>query len=172
MPSLSIDGLNFAFPPGWKASKYDDWAFYRNQFVKQRNSLKAVDALAVSDTGVAFLIEVKDYRHPEADKPSDLPQVVADKVLHTLAALLPARLNATEPREREVARAVLQCQSLHVVLHVEQNPRRRVLDLADVKQALKPLLRAVDCHPKLVCMQSTQNMAGLGWTVSSPRKPP
>ena len=36
--------LEFTFPQGCTASKYDDWAFYRNQFGKVAES-KAVDFL-------------------------------------------------------------------------------------------------------------------------------
>ncbi|ABM36455.1 hypothetical protein [Polaromonas naphthalenivorans] len=79
MPVLNIDGLRFDFPAAWQASKYDEWQFYRNQFVKQDDGIKAVDALVLSNDNTAFLIEVKDYRHPETEKPSELSQAVAHK---------------------------------------------------------------------------------------------
>lgn len=164
MPTLHIDGLDFNFLNTWQASKYDDWSFYRNQFVKQDNCIKAVDVLAISDHNTAFLIEVKDYRHPETEKPSELPQAVAQKVLHTLAAMLPARLLANELIERELATAVLNCNALKVVLHIEQPQRHQpVVDPADIKQKLRRLLKAVDSHPKVVSMR---NMQGLAWTVT------
>lgn len=164
MPVLNIDGLQFDFPAAWQASKYDEWSFYRNQFVKQDDGIKAVDALALSDDNTAFLVEVKDYRHPETDKPSELPQVLAHKVLHTLAAMLPARLLANEPIEKQLATAVLNCNCLKVVLHMEQPQRHRpVVDPADIKQKLRRLLKAVDPHLKIVSMN---NMQGLAWTVT------
>jgi hypothetical protein len=92
MTILNVDGLNFTFLNGWVASKYDEWSFYRNQFAKQKNNIKAVDILAISPNQLAFFIEVKDYRHPDTEKPSDLPEAIANKVLHTLAAMLPAKL--------------------------------------------------------------------------------
>ncbi len=164
MPALNIDGLTFTFPQAWQASKYDEWSFYRNQFAKQGDGIKAVDAVALAPTNVAFLIEVKDYRHPDTEKPSQLPEAIANKVLHTLAAMLPAKLHANSPAEKQLATAILDCASLRVIAHIEQPQRHRpVVDLADIKQKLRQLLRAVDAHPKVVSMN---DMNGLTWTVA------
>lgn len=164
MPVLNIDGLIFAFPRGWQVSKYDNWSFYRNQFAKQGGGIKAVDALVLEPTNAVFLIEVKDYRHPGAEKPSQLPEAIAHKVLHTLAAMLPAKLYATDPIEKQLAAAILGCASLHVIVHIEQPKKHRpAVDLADIKQKLEQLLRAVDKHPKVVCMN---NMRKLAWSVT------
>lgn len=164
MQVLDIDGLVFTFPDEWKADKFDDWTFYRGHFARQRDGIKAVDAIAIGPNKTAFMIEVKDYRHPDTEKPSQLPSAIADKVLFTLAALLPAKLNATDPNEKRLAAAMLKCISLHVVAHIELSPRHRpVVDPADLKQKLRQLLRAVDAHAKVV---SKQNMQGVGWTVS------
>lgn len=163
MPPLNIDGLNFSFPIAWEASKYDEWSFYRNQFVKQQDNLKAVDILAISPSQAAFLIEVKDYRHPDTEKPSELAQAIANKVLHTLAAMLPAKLRANEISEQKFASAILTCTSLRVIAHIEQPARHQpVIDPADLKQKLRRLLKAVDPHLKVVSMN---NMSGLEWTV-------
>lgn len=163
MPTLNIDGLSFTFPEGWQADKYDEWAFYRGHFAKQFDGLKGVDALALAPDGMAYLIEVKDYRHPETEKPSELAQAIAHKVIATLGALLPARLNAHDPQEKALADAVLKCAVLRVVAHIEQ-PRahRPVVDPADIKQQLRRKLRAVDAHPKIVSMN---DMQGLAWNV-------
>jgi hypothetical protein len=164
MPVLDIDGLIFTFPAGWDADKFDDWTFYRNHFSRQSNGIKAVDAIAIAPNRAAFLIEVKDYRHPDTEKPSQLPAAIAAKVLSTLAALLPAKLNAADPDEKRLAGAMMKCVSLRVVAHIELAPRHRpAVDLADLKQKLGQLLRAVDAHPKIVSMQ---NMQGMGWTVT------
>lgn len=164
MPQLNIDGLTFTFPQGWQASKYDEWSFYRNQFIKQRDGIKAVDALALGPANIAFLIEVKDYRHPGANIPSQLPEAIANKVLCTLAALLPAKLIASAPAEQQLAAAILGCASLRVVAHIEQ-PQQHfpAVDLADIKQKLRKLLRAVDADPKVVSMS---NMGGMDWSVT------
>jgi hypothetical protein len=164
MPVLDIDGLTFSFPDRWNASKFDEWAFYRNQFSRQGSGIKAVDAIAIDPNKHAYLIEVKDYRHPETEKPSQLPAAIANKVLHTLAAMLPAKLHASEAAEKKLAGDVLKCVSLRVVAHIELPPRHiPVVDLADVKQKLEQLLRAIDAHPKIVSMR---DMKGVGWTVT------
>lgn len=163
MPTLDIDGLTFTFPALWTASKFDEWNFYRHHFSRQSTGIKAVDAIAIDSERRAFLIEVKDYRHPETGKPSELPGAIANKVLHTLAAMLPAKLYALD-EERRVASAVLKAVALRVVVHIEL-PRRHlpVVDLADVRQKLERLLRAIDAHPKVVSMK---DMKGLPWVVA------
>lgn len=164
MTVLDVDGLIFTFPAGWKASKFDEWSFYRHQFAKQGSGIKAVDLVAVGPGRVAYLIEVKDYRHPDAEKPSGLAAAIAGKVMDTLAAMLPAKLLASVADEQAMAAAILQCTSLRIVAHIEQPPRHMPLvDVADIKQKLKQVLRAIDLHPKVVSMQDMKAMA---WTVS------
>ncbi|MFN3631067.1 MAG: hypothetical protein ACK4XK_13595, partial [Casimicrobiaceae bacterium] len=70
--TLRVEKLTFTFPAGWQASKYDDWSFYRNQFARQYDRIQAVDVVARAPEGTAYLIEVKDYRHPGTEKPSQL----------------------------------------------------------------------------------------------------
>lgn len=162
--TLQVARLTFTFPAGWQASKYDDWSFYRNQFSRQHNGIQAVDVLASAPNGTAYLIEVKDYRHPDTEKPSQLPQVIANKVLMTLAAMLPAKLNGNDPDERTIAAAMLTCRKLRVIAHIElPKAHQPTVDLADLKQKLAQLLRAVDAHPKVV---SKNHMPGLGWAVA------
>lgn len=164
MPVLDIDGLIFTFPDNWGASKFDEWIFYRQHFSRQGNGLKAVDAIAVDPSRCVFLIEVKDYRHPGTEKPSQLPAAIANKVIHTLAAMLPAKIHASVPEEKHLAEQVLKCISLRIIVHIELPQRHRpVVDLADVKQKLTQLLRAIDAHPKIVSMQ---DMKGMQWTVA------
>ncbi len=110
-----------------------------------------------------FLIEVKDYRHPETAKPSQLPQVFASKVCGTLAAFLPARLHANDPSEKALAAKILKCKSLQVVFHIEQNRRWQSEFIADIKMKTKELLKAIDSNPKFVHMGAMQNVS---WTVS------
>lgn len=164
MIKLQVEELCFTFPADWRAGKYDDWSFYRNQFSRQFNGIRAVDVLARSPDGTAYMIEVKDYRHPDTERPSELPHAIAGKVLSTLAAMLPAKLGANDPNERALAEEVLTCQKLRVIAHVElPNSHRQVVNPADLKQKLAQLLRAVDAHPKVVSMDK---MPGLGWTVA------
>lgn len=164
MKELDVDGLTFSFPESWDAQKYDEWVFYRTQFAKQRNGIKAIDILAINPDKCAYLIEVKDYRHPDTEKPSQLPAAIATKVLDTLAAMIPAKLHATDPEEKKLADAIVKCLSIRVVAHIEL-PQRHipVVDVADLKQKLGQLLRAVDAHPKVVSMR---DLKGMNWTVA------
>lgn len=164
MPVIEVERLTFTFPADWVASKYDEWSFYRNQFIKQFEGIGAVDVIACNDGNDAFLIEVKDYRHPETTDPSRLPQAIANKVIMTLAAMLPAALRANDAGEKEMAMRVLRCRSIRVVAHIEQ-PRAHQPKVipADVQQKLKQLLRAVDPHPKVVSMNNRQR---LPWQVA------
>lgn len=58
---------------------------------------------------------------------------------------------------------VTTSNSLRVVAHIElPQSHRGVGDLADIKQKLAQLLRAVDAHPKVVSMSKMQ---GLEWVV-------
>ncbi|GKS97631.1 hypothetical protein [Acidovorax sp. SUPP2825] len=147
MRTLHVDGLNFTFPDAWDVSKYDEWSFYRNHFIKLCNGLKAVDVVALSPEKAAYLIEVKDYRHPQTEKPSFLADAIAMKVLHTLAVFLPAKFNASEG-ERSISEKLLKCDKLNIVVHIEQCARPRAcyelcsvrakprVEFADAPQAL------------------------------------
>jgi hypothetical protein len=167
MTRLPVDGFTFIFPTGWFAEKYDTWSFYRNQLIKIRNGIKAIDLLALDPDTTAWFVEVKDYRVNPRTKPSDLGDEVAQKVLDTLAALLPARLNATVTQERQMASAVLGASKLRVVLHLEQPTkhsrlRPRAINPADVKQQLKRLLKPIDAHPVVT---ETSRMGSVAWRV-------
>lgn len=168
MQRIDVDGLKFDFPEGWQASKYDDWAFYRNQFSRMWNEIKSLDLLVVDPGKTAWLIEVKDYRVNSRTKPSDLGNEVAHKVFDTLAALLPAKLHTNNLDEQQMARTVIDARQLRVVLHLEQPTkhsrlRPRAINPADVRQKLRQLLKPVDAHPLVAEMS---NMRALGWIVS------
>lgn len=120
MQRFNVDGLNFDFPDNWQISKYDDWSFYRNQFIRIRDGIKSLDLLAIDQDKTTWLIEVKDYRVHPRTKPSDLGIEVAHKVFDTLAAIIPAKIHATDPDEKQLARAVSASRKLRVVLHLEQ----------------------------------------------------
>jgi hypothetical protein len=119
MTNVQVDSLTFTFPPSWKACKYDEWAFYCNQFSKMWSGIKAVDLIAI-DSQEIWLIEAKDYRQQCRTKPIDLADEVARKVFCTLAAMLPAKVNASDISEKEFATKVTHAKSLRVVLHLEQ----------------------------------------------------
>jgi hypothetical protein len=167
MPTLLVDGLSFDFPASWEASKYDDWSVYRHQFSRMWNGIKAVDLLAVDPDKTAWFIEVKDYRMHPRTKPSELSNEVAHKVFDTLAAMLPAKVNAYDVEEMRLATAVLGAKKLRVVLHLEQPAkhsalRPRGINPLDVQQALRLVLKPIDAHPFVA---ETSQMGSLVWSV-------
>ncbi|MEI7714181.1 MAG: hypothetical protein WCI94_22295 [Rhodospirillales bacterium] len=152
MPTIEVDGFLFAFPDGWLAGKYDDWEFYRSRWLKTWPGSKAVDLIAVAPERTVWLIEVKDYNHPQTEAPSTLPDIVARKVFDTLAALLPARVNAADPAERKLARLSTEATELRVVLHLEQRPPRSRLwpqsvGPANICQKLRKRLKSIHKYP-------------------------
>ncbi|MCT7965447.1 hypothetical protein NG799_03760 [Laspinema sp. D1] len=166
MMDIQVDSLTFSFPDSWEVSKYDEWAFYRNQFQKMRPGIQGVDLIAIHG-GVIWLIEAKDYRQYPRTKEVELTEEVANKVFCTLAAMLPAKLNASDSSERNFAAQVVRGQRLRVVLHLEQPLKHsilfpRAIDPSKVQLKLRTLIKPIDPHPKVV--ESTQ-MQGLPWTV-------
>ncbi|HYA40572.1 MAG TPA: hypothetical protein VEF34_04685 [Syntrophobacteraceae bacterium] len=146
-----------------------EWTFYRNQFQSVCGGAKAVDVLAVSPSPEqrAWLIEVKDYRVQPRTKPTELGLEVACKVRDTLAALLCARVNASDSDEKYFAGQTLKSKSLGVVLHLEQPAEHsrlfpRAVDPAAVKQKIKQLLRGIDAHPRVL---ETGRMGSVPWTI-------
>jgi hypothetical protein len=167
MQQVNVDGLNFEFPDAWKLGKYDDWLFYRNRFSRVLNGLKALDLLAVCPARTAWLIEVKDYRFHQRTKPSELSDEIAKKVLDTLAAMLPARINARDDGERKLSDAVSKAKKLRIILHLEQpgkhsRLRPRAIEPDKVQLQLRAKLKPIDAHPLVV---ERKNMFGLAWTV-------
>jgi len=168
MMRLEVDGLTFTFSAGWSADKYDDWSFYRNQFGKMRDGIKAIDLLVLDPDNTAWFVEVRDYRRHPHTKPSELGDELSRKVFDTLAALLPAQVSANEEPERQMASAILRASRLRVVLHLEQPAkhsrlRPRAINPADVAQKLRRLLKPIDAHPVVA---ETDHMRGLGWRVA------
>ncbi|GAB2743960.1 hypothetical protein GCM10027019_24270 [Melaminivora jejuensis] len=162
------DRLTFTFAATAQASKYDDWAHYRNQFNNACGSAnKAVDMVCVA-ADTAWLIEVKDYRIHARTKPSDLAKEVALKVRDTLAGLVSARLHANDAEEKRMADAWLRKRRLRVALHLE-TPRSlsrlhpKPIDRAHVLHKLKQLLGAVDPHPCVVDQRTIR--PDMHWTV-------
>ncbi|PZU92354.1 MAG: hypothetical protein DCE90_18400 [Pseudanabaena sp.] len=167
MQSFQVDSLTFHFPHSWRVSKYDEWSFYDHQFSEMWDRIKAVDLIAI-ENGVVWLIEAKDYRQHRRTKTIHIADEVADKVFCTLAAMLPAKINASDPSEKNFARDVCAGQRLRIVLHLEQPKKHstlfpRAIDPTKVQLKLRTLIKPIDPHPKVV--EST-NMQRLAWTVT------
>ncbi|MEI6785935.1 MAG: hypothetical protein WCQ21_34040 [Verrucomicrobiota bacterium] len=178
MPRLTEGNLACDFPATWHATKYDDWAFYRNQFsnccndgqspIRALRGTQAVDFLAVDTSQTLWLIELKDYRRHRRTKPERIWTEVALKARDTLAGLFAAKVAVGHP-DHPFATRSLSCTRLRIVLHLEQ-PRTnshlfpRAFDPADVQQKLKQLVKAIDAHPRVV---ELQNMTHVPWTAES-----
>ncbi len=167
MQTYLVDGLKFEFPDKWTVSKYDEWSFYRNRFSKMGNGIKALDLLAVSPNGVTWMIEAKDYRAHSRTKPSNLADELREKVLDTLAAILPAKINGDVAAETDVAARMVATRKLRIVLHLEQPVRHsklfpRAINPADVYMQIRRQLKPIDAHPLVAEMN---NMRNLPWTV-------
>jgi hypothetical protein len=168
MPEIREGKLIFSFPDDWKISKYDEWAFYRKQFLRLADP-KAVDILAVDpDNRQSWLIEVKDYREYPRTKPMDLPLEIAVKMRDSLAGLACARVNANDTKEQQVAHEAVTGNCLRVVLHLEQPAKRsklfpRAIDPADIQQKLRKLVKAIDPHPLVI--EKATNLNRVPWSV-------
>ena len=160
MTEIEEGDLTFSFPDHCEAGKYDDWAFYRNQFQAVAGGSKAVDilCLCLADRPadrVAWLVEIKDYRRHRRTKSIDLWDEVATKVRDTLSGLAAASANANEADEKTLARRALSMHRWRVALHLEQPNvtsglwRQQVINPANIKLKLrsKRLLKAIDPHP-------------------------
>lgn len=150
--TITEGALTFTFAAGAEASKYDDWSFYRNQFLRGCfTDNKAVDLLCEVNRS-AWLIEVKDYRVHARTKAVDLADEVAIKVRDTLAGLVAASVSANDPDERAFARRMVRAQRMRVVCHIEQPARSsrlrpRVIEPDKLRLKLRTLLKAIDAHP-------------------------
>lgn len=171
MPYIDVDGLFFCFPDGWQVTKFDDWAFYRNQFSRMHDNIKAVDVLAIApDKKTLWMIEVKDFCKQKRIKPEPLHEEIWKKVFASLAALLPAQVNASNNNEEKFAESALRVSRIRVIFHGEQpeKPSKlfpRSYPEADLQQKFKSLFRTIDPHALVV---NNQNMpACIPWTVKS-----
>lgn len=169
MPTFTEGKLAFTFPDDWEVTKYDDWAFYRNQFNSCCGRNKAVDFLAYNARErTLWLIEVKDYRQFPRRKPDTLWDEMAVKARDTLAGIVAAKVNGGDPEQSYSVKAIGATQ-LRIVLHLEQpsTPTRlfpRAFNPADVQQKLKQIVKPIDAHPRVV---ELMQMAGIPWTATS-----
>ena len=168
MPRLIIGGLAFTFPNGWTASVYDEWRFYRRDFIGICIGTRAVDILVLPPNGdCLWLVEVKDYRTHPREKPGGFAEVIAQKTRDTLAGLAAARLRADLPREQRVAHQALRCNRIRVIFHLETPTAGPDVGMwltvrGNVQNKMRTLLGSVDPDAQVVSMSRTTQ---LPWTV-------
>ncbi len=120
MPQLQEGALVFDFfGISDESTKYDEWSFYRNQFSKLADGIKAVDLIFL-EQDTCWLIEVKDYRVNRRTKLIDLADEISIKVKDTIAGLFAAKINANDLFEKTFAQRANQKSRIRVVLHLEQ----------------------------------------------------
>ena len=191
MPTLTEGQLRFQFPDQWQATKFDDWSFYRSQFMKLAEAClscsrceadivcaacgnknvagtKGVDFLAIDLDSTCWHIEVKDYRSTRTSNFAFLADAVALKVRDSLACLVAAQLNANEAAEKTMAQQAVRASRHRIVLHLEQPTSGRSLSSTktcrvNVLARLKQLVKAIDPHPIVIDMTSAGDVS---WTVT------
>lgn len=166
MASITEGNLSFTFE--FNAIKFDDTSYYREHFSKIQNNIAAVDILTVNN-GIGYLIEIKDYTHPDTENLSskDLIDAIIKKVISTLSAILPMKNSAGNEAERKIAEDFAKSSEIRIVLHIEKPPARRTLkqscyNFQEIESSLKRKLKPIDAHPKVV---SKENLKGLPWAV-------
>lgn len=160
MSSHVVDSLTFVFPDGWEVSKFDEWVFYRRHFSRMKDHIKASDLIALSPEKTLYLIEAKDYRAHRRESAEPIQDVILEKTLCTLAAILPAALNGNVHEESRMAKTFLEAQKIRVVFHLEQPQGRNrlfpsVIDRANLLGVLKKRLKPIDPHPEIHSMRDS-----------------
>ena len=61
MIEIEEGDIKFTFPERRETGKYDDWAYYRNQFRSVAGGSKAVDILCLAEDA-AWLVEAKQEK--------------------------------------------------------------------------------------------------------------
>lgn len=191
MPTITEGQLRFQFPNHWSTSKFDEWTFYRRQFMKLAGAeiscsacegqlvcaacgskrvagTKGIDILAIEVGLTCWQIEIKDYRHTRVGNFQFLADEVALKARDTLAALVAANLNANDASEKTAAANALACPRIRIVLHLEQPTPHSILQTklsrkANILQRLKQLVKAIDAHPLVVDLDE---LGGVNWTIT------
>ncbi len=169
MKSLTEGLLQFDFPLGWQAEKYDETTHYIHH-VQSLAESKAVDIVALSPAPNAsmWLIEIKDYRSHPRVKDLDFFEEIACKVRDTLAGLLLARQRPQAGTLHALSMALNQEVQVRVAVHLEQTRkpsklRPAVTDRANHRIKLRQVLRAVDTKAE-ICERAAMP-AGIGWAV-------
>ena len=76
MMEIREGALTFSFPDHCEAGKYDDWAFYRNQFRSVAGGSKAVDILCLADDA-AWLVLITTQATPSLSSLSGIGGVLS-----------------------------------------------------------------------------------------------
>ena len=155
--TIEEGGIRLRFAPGDLAEKYDDCAFFRDEFRHVAGGSHGVDGVCVSG-GDCWLIEIKSLARKVGEdsslKITDTIRRAAAQVRDTLAGLAAAARNA-RGEERAFAVRALQATALRVALHLDQADRTSALhptpyDVADATTKLRQLVHPIDRNAVVV----------------------
>lgn len=175
MPELNVDGGVFLFSEDWSVSKYDEWSYFRSVLSRiidpRGRAMHGCDVLAFRGDEV-WIIEAKDYAHPDARAPEELVGIVSEKVVDTLAGLH-AGARDSHPNQDMCKRAI-SAKTLFVVLRLDlpgaqpgQDKMRQEAAfraMADYRQKLKRVLRRV-VNGKIHVVTGREEPAIVPWSV-------
>lgn len=166
MTTITEGQLTFEFDKSLSVLKYDESSYYQNQFQnKCHTGNKAVDII-VCDKKELWLIEIKDFRMDDRN-PDKMPfaNELSKKVRDSLAGIFGAKFYVhTDNNEKDLFNAMNACQKIYFVLHIEQPKQKMIYDIADIKQKLKNLLKAI--NPKIIIVnKDNTTQFGVPWSV-------
>lgn len=179
MQRLEVDSLVFYFPDDWMVTKYDEWCFYKknlkhhDQVITTRKGIKGVDILAISPDKKLWLIEAKDYSQHKRTKPISIEEEVYCKVFDTLALLLPAKYEAEDHDERQIASLSFNNKQIRVVCcyetskNISENNARQQLAL--YTQKFKQIFKIIS--PRVYVVNSRCMSPTFAWTVEINEQP-
>ena len=101
--------------------QYDETKYYREKFQSISDSeISAVDFITI-DEKIGYLIEVKDYRHPDTKMKTykELMPELIKKILSTLSATIPMKWMSDDSFERKIAHGFSKTENLFIVIHIE-----------------------------------------------------
>lgn len=166
MTEITEGQLTFEFYDSLLALKYDESTYYQNQFQnKCHTANKAVDIIVCHKKDL-WLIEIKDFRMDDRN-PDKIPfaDELSQKVRDSLAGIFGAKFYThTKDDEKQKFDMMNACKKLYFVLHIEQPKHKMIYDVADIKQKLKNLLKAI--NPKIIIVnKDNTTQFGVPWSV-------
>ena len=169
MTIITEDVLQFQFDKSVSVLKYDNTAYYRNQFQNRcYHDNKAVDII-VYNTENIWLIEIKDFRIHGRSKEQRLEDELSQKVRDTLAGLFGANYYPhSDDDEKEFFKNIKRTKNLYFVLHIEQpsksNNKMSIYDPKDLKDKLRNTLKAI--HPTILILnKNSTGSYDIPWSV-------
>jgi hypothetical protein len=169
MPAEDQEGrLRFTFPEKWVVLRLEKSAYYSRHFQRFCGGCKETD-FTLWDPGsrTLWLLEVKDYRTNQREKPENVFDEIARKTRDTLAFLASAAASAQEDAAgtKSFSLGCLPADSIRVVLHLERPANKSRLHppikfAGDETQELRRRLRCIDCRAIVI---SSQVSAKVPW---------